>query len=63
MGCRLGLTDLVVVRIPVPVFWGDLAGVEGFLGFLSAGTAEGVVVAMGSLSTEPVRLTRWSLLW
>jgi hypothetical protein len=52
-----------VVRIPVLVFWEDLAGVEGFLDFPLADTAEGAVAAMGLSSTELARLTRWNLLW
>lgn len=55
-GCHPDLMDPVAVGVPAPlVFWGDFA-LAGFSGLLPlAGTAEGVVAAMGrTQATAPV---------
>jgi hypothetical protein len=56
------LSPMVLVRILVPAFWGDSAGVES-LDPLLVGTAGGAVATMGLPPVEATPLTRWSQLW
>ena len=61
---RMGypLSPMVLVRVPVLVFWGDFAGV-GSLDPLLAGTAGGAVATTGQPPVETIPLTRWFPLW
>ena len=60
MGCLLN--PIILVRVRVPVFWGDFVAVE-FWDPLPAGTAGVMVAVSGQPPVETIPLTRWSLPW